>query len=176
MVKSNTNEPLSSLESTLNQYLGKDAPLKLPENIIKLIVQYMPWISVIIGALYLFSAWGVWSIIRLTDGVANFTNALNQVYGTTVYQPNYTMIYVSALLFLGLATVHFLAYKPLTQMKKEGWNYLFYAGLASIVVQVVSTFAYRYDGSNVITGLISGVISALIQFFFLFQIRSHYTK
>ncbi len=59
-----------------------------------------------------------------------------------------------------------LAYKPLREMKKQGWNYLFYSAIVSTASTMLSLL--------VMFGGIGSIIGILIGAYLLFEIRGRY--
>jgi hypothetical protein len=149
MVKSSNTDMFSSLESSLDQYLGKDSPIKLPTNVIKIIVQFLPWLALLAGIGYLSYAW-------------------------TTYRFGGGLGLVTSVLWVGIAALNFLAFPLLQNNKKAGWNYLFYSSIGAIIGFLLYEATFSYG--NIFSGIITGVISAFIQWYFLFQIKSSYNK
>ena len=50
------------LEDKMEEYLVKKAPIQIPENGKKALVQWMPWIALVFGVLSLLSALGLWTL------------------------------------------------------------------------------------------------------------------
>lgn len=146
------SNPMSSLETTLNTYFGEKAP-KLPEGGRNFIVMIAPWlilISVIISIPAILALVGISSLVMPMGGMGN------GVYGVG---PMWT---VSMILLAVSVILEALAIPGLFKRSKSGWNLVFYSVLVGLV-------------SNLVTLNIVGlIISALISFYLLFQIRGHY--
>lgn len=165
---------LKSLESALDDIFVKKAPA-LPVNAKKFIVQYLPWINLILGLFTLVAARALWSWAHTVNSLVNYANNLSSVYGgTAVAHVNHLGFSVwLALVVLAIEALLYIAAFPGTRdRQKSGWNLLFYALLINIVYGVINLFT-NYGGSGT---LISAVVGSAIGFYFLFQIRGSYLK
>src|SRR3989344_736945 len=72
---------VDSLEKSLDGVFGSKSPVKLPENGKKAIVQWLPWISVILGVLTLWGAYALYHWARVANDVVNYVNELSRLYG-----------------------------------------------------------------------------------------------
>lgn len=149
-------EQLKELELFLNKYFGEKAPA-LPEGGRKFLVIIAPWICAL-GII--FGIWGILAILGLGAGSASL------LYMGGAYGSAYGAFSVALLLaaILSGATVLFeiLAFPGLMKRNYQGWRWLFYSSLFSLV-------------AGVFLGDIAGaIIGAIIGWYLLFQIRSHY--
>jgi hypothetical protein len=145
---------LNNLEETLNDYMVKKAPFQLPDNIKELIVSFSPWITLIMIVIALplvLVALGLSAILTPFAALGGVRSAANA--GTNFLA---TIPLVAAMVF------HALAIPGLFGRKKAGWNFIFYASLASLVSNIL--------GFTIVTG----IVSAIIGWYFLFQVRSYY--
>lgn len=162
-----------SLEKNLSDIFVDKAPA-LPENGKKFIVEWLPWISLILGLLSLYTAYVLWNWAHVANNLAEYANNLNQLYGN----PAVSVERMSAVLWLSLAVlvvtavIYVLAFPALKARKKKGWDWLFYALLLNVVYGVVVLFS-DYGG---VSNLLGTLIGSAIGLYFLFQIRGHYTK
>lgn len=160
----------SSLENTLGDVF-KNAP-KLPENGKKALVQWLPWINLVLGILTLWSAYALWNWARLANGLIDYANSISKAFGGTTVATNRLSIGI----WLGIAVlvvegVLYLAAFPGTRdRKKAGWNFMFYAALVNIVYAVVVIFT-DYGG---VGNLIGYLIGSAIGLYLLFQIKDAY--
>lgn len=142
---------LGKLEDTLNEYFVKKAPFQLPDGVKEFIVTFGPWITLVLLVLTL-------PIILVALGLSAFLAPFAFLGGARAGAT------------FGLSTVFTIAWFALEAFalpglfarKKSGWNLLFYATLVSALESLINLN---------IAGLILG---ALIGWYFLFQIRSHY--
>jgi hypothetical protein len=154
--------PLASLEAWLYEMLVVKAPFQLPKEITNFIVQYGPWITLVVGILLLPAVLAVLGIGALVGSYASF-------YGTQV-----GLFYWLAIvaLIVQLAFM-FISIPMLLKRQRNGWLLLFYAGLFNFVYAVLNSLSTPYA---VLGGIFAAVIGLVIGQYVLFQIRSHYTK
>lgn len=167
------------MQEQQNKVEGKMAELndtlpKIPENGRKLIVEWAPWISLIIGGFGLLSALWLWQWANEADKYVDLANQLSRAYN--VNAP--TVERLGPALWLALAVLvvqsvlQLAAFPGLkARSKKRGWNLLFYSALLSVAYGVVSAFT-NYGGAS----LIGTLLGAAIGFYILFQIRGHYSE
>lgn len=155
--------PLAALEATGYEWLVYKAPFHLPVGLTDFIVQFGPWITLVIGILLLpafFAVFTIGSIVG-TVGVA---------YGSLGYQPG-LMYWLGLIVLLAQVVIMFASIPLLLKRKRNGWLLLFYADLISVVYGIVNSFAYGYFALG---SLIWTLISAVIALYILFQIRRYY--
>ncbi len=161
---------LQPLEDKLGEWYKK-AP-NLPENGRKGLVNFMPWLSLAVGALSLLAAVSIWNWVHFADGAANYVNNLSAIYGAgpvIAYQWS-VMLWIGVITLLVEAALYLLAFPALRDHKKMGWDLLFYGGLVNVVYGVAVLFT-SYGG---VSQLLGAVLSSAIGFYFLYQIRSYY--
>jgi hypothetical protein len=162
---------LNSLENSLEDVFVKKAPA-LPENAKKVIVEWMPWIDLVVGLFSLLAAWSLWHWAHVANSLVDYANTLSAAYGG----PTVAVHRLSGLIWLGLivmtvqAVLYLAAFSGLRDHKKSGWNLVFYALLVNVVYAVVILFSDYGGVGNLIGSLIGSAIGA----YFLFQIRGHY--
>lgn len=164
---------LQKLEDQLGQ-LFKDLPA-LPKSAKDLLVQWWPYLALIIGVLQLFAAWSLWQLANWSNAWIDAANKLSQ------YAPGYTagysatdkiIIYVGLALLVVNAVIFLMAFSPLTKKLKRGWDLLFLASVINIVYAIVQIFT----ASQGIGSFIMSLIGSAIGFYLLFQIRDRYTS
>jgi hypothetical protein len=146
MTDDTTQEP-RDLIGFLDFYLVKKAPFQLPDDVKEWIVQWAPWITVvllIISLPALLLALGIGAVFLPYAGV---------------YAPGFGLAWIVLLIELGLEVS---ALPGLFARKLNGWNLTFYARLVGAVYSAV-TFS--------IGGLLIG---GLIGLYILFQVRPLY--
>lgn len=143
---------INDLITTLDTYLAKKAPA-LPLNIKDLIVKLAPWLvllSVIMSIPAILAIFGF--------GALSFGNPYR-----SMMLPSYGVTYILSIVVLAITTVlSALAIKGLMNKTKSGWMLLFYSTLVSVVYSILSF------------NIIGGLLSALISFYLLFQVREYY--
>lgn len=150
-MQNSAKEQVGALEKSLAEVYA-NAP-HLPEGVRKVLVDFAPWVVLIVGILGLIGAvpaiLGSIAIAFVTLGAG-------------------TWVLISALGWLAISILYLMAFSPLKAHKKSGWNKIFYASIISLLVSVVGAF---FGG---ISGLVGGLIGAAIGFYFLFEVRGSY--
>lgn len=140
---------LGGLEETLDLYFGKKAPA-LPAGVKDFLVSIAPWLTLISLVVSLPAVLALIGISSFMMPVAYMAYAA----GGTVW--------VSAAFLVVTIVLQALAIPGLFKRSKQGWNFVFYSALVAVAYNAVSL------------NLIGGIVGALISFYLLFQLRSHY--
>lgn len=151
--------------------LFKSLP-SLPDGVKKTIVKIWPWAALILGVLQLFALYSLWQLGNFTNQWANYAN---QIYAVTGQPGTYglSVIYYVGLAVLAVdAILLLLAFAPLKSYKKSGWNLLIISTVINLAYGIIMLFDASYGG---VGNLVSAIISSLIAFYFLFQVRDYYT-
>src|SRR5688572_7015485 len=166
-----TGVNMKAIESKLDELLVKKAP-KLPDNLKKGIVTAMPWLTLIVGVLALFGAWGVYQLASWANSWMGVANELGATYGLYAgYSASFgPLLWVSLALLVAEAVMSFMAFSPLKAHQKRGWDLLYWLALLNVVYAVVSLISVP----NLMQFLFSLVFSVL-GLYVLFQIRSSYS-
>lgn len=152
--KQNTvTDSLKTLETEIEKVvLGKSIPA-LPDNVKEIIVKLSPWFALISMVMLLpliLAAFGI-SAVALPF---SYLGGLHVGFGYTI-----------GLVFsFGMIVLELMAIPGLFKRQEKAWRLMFYSTLLSLVQQLI-----RFD----VVGL---VIGAVISFYFLFQVKSKYTK
>lgn len=141
---------LANLEATLNEYFVKKAPFQLPDGVKEVLVQYGPWVMVVMLVLSL-------PVLLAAIGLGAFLAPFAVLGGA-----NAAAFTVGTLFSLASLVFEVVALPGLFKRKKSGWNLLFYSNLVSIA------------GSVVALNVVGALLTAVISFYFLFQVRSMY--
>jgi hypothetical protein len=144
---------LQPLLKTLDESFAKLPAL--PKKWTDLIVNYAPWLALIGGVILIF---GAVSLI----GLGSFLSPFAMMAGSGFFV--ITWVLAAVLLLVG-GVLEFLAFKPLKARSVKGWNFMFYALLLNALGSVV-----RLSVSEVVMA----VISFLIGYYFLYQVKSYY--
>ena len=150
----------------------KSAP-KLPENAKKVIVQWLPYINLILGVLSLWAAYGLWKWAHWASEWTDAANNLSRAFGGTEVVSTSRMSVVVWLALIVIAVegvLYIMAFPGTKALKKSGWNLMFYALIVNAVYGVVNLF-YSYGGVGSFLGYVIGTVIGL---YFLFQIRDMY--
>jgi hypothetical protein len=163
---------LQSLETNLDDIFVKNAPA-LPANIKKIIVQYLPYINLVLGVLTLLAAWGLYNAAHVVNSLVDNLNSLSAAYGGPKVVTNHltTTVWLAIAVLAVEAVLYILAFPGTRDRKKAGWDLLFYALLINVVYGVIAVFT-DYGG---VGRLIGSVVGSAIGMYFLFQIRASYT-
>lgn len=164
---------LANLETKLGE-LYKSAP-NLPEKYRKLLVDWVPWLSLAAGVLSLWAAWMIWHWVHLVAPVVDYLDSISAYYrtGPVIVATNHwsLMLWVSIIVLLAEAVIYLLAFPGLRAKKKNGWDMLFYGALLNIAYGIAVLFT-SYGGFG---QLIGTVIGTAVGLYFLYQVRSYYT-
>lgn len=161
----------NTLEDALADIFVKKAP-KLPANAKKVIVQYLPWINVILGVLTIWAAWALWQWAHVADTLIDYANNISRIYGggDVVTSRMSLSIWLGVIVLAIEALLYLAAFPGTRDRKKIGWNLLFYAALVNVVYAVLVLFT-DYGGFG---NLLGGLIGSAIGLWLLFQIRDSY--
>jgi hypothetical protein len=150
--KNKTGNQLSvaKLEEFLELYLVKKAPA-LPENIKEFIVKYGPYISLVMLILMAPAIIGVLGLSTVAMPFA-YMGGIRSGFNFSI----------STIFMIGQVALQVIALPGLFKRAKSAWKLMFYATLIGVVYSLLS-----YT-------IINGLVSALISFYVLFQIRPLY--
>jgi len=144
---------LIQLEDTLDEYFGKKAPA-LPQNIKEILVKIAPYL-VIIGLIFTIPA--ILALIGLGSIISTFAPM-----GGTQAVAGVPAMWVGIIFLIPVAILEAMAVPGLFSRKATAWRYVFWAQLITIVSNLVQL------------NIVGGIISALIGFYILFQVKSLY--
>ena len=162
---------LSKLEDSL-AVLYKGLP-HLPENGRKALVQWVPWINLVVGLLTLWSAWILWHWAHYANAIINSINSLGAAYGIApaVHRLDFG-IWLGLIVLIVEAVLLLMAFSATKDRKKNGWDLMFYVAMLNVLYAVILVFT-NYGG---IGHLLGEIIASAIGLYFLFEIRSYYGK
>lgn len=147
-----TKNSSDNIVDMLEQFFAKAPPL--PPNVKDTLVNITPIIALIFGILGVLGSLSGLGLLTAFSPLAPLGGAsAMSSYGTG---------FLSALLWLASSVLMLAAYPGTKARKMEGWNKLFWSEVISAVSALVTL------------SLFSGLIGALIGFYLLFQIKSHY--
>ncbi len=142
------NQAPRDLTGFLDFYLVQKAPFQLPDQVKDVLVQFGPWIAVVLLVLslpVLLFAFGVGTLFLPFAGWA--------------YATGFGYLTIFVLFEMGLLVA---ALPGLFARKMAGWNLLFYSQLVSIVSSLLHGW------------IINALLGGLISLYVLFQVRSRY--
>lgn len=146
-----TLSSLSGLEDTLEQYFVKKAPA-LPTGVKDALVTFAPWIALIMVILSL-------PLILAALGLGSFAYPFAFRFGAAHLGPTY---YITILLSGVTIILNAMAVPGLMKRQMKGWHLVYFGFLVSLLSSLL-----RFD-------VIGFVISALVGFYLLFQVKSRY--
>jgi hypothetical protein len=123
----------------------------LPQNVKELLVKYMPIIALIFGII---------GILLSLAGIAALTALTPLAVVTGVH--GYGGGILAAIFWLASSILLLAAYSGTKARKMSGWNMLFLSEIVSLIGLLVSL------------SILQAIISALIGFYLLYQIKSYY--
>lgn len=124
----------------------------LPANWKETLVKITPWIAIIFGVLGVaFSLMAVGVLTFFAPLVAQMGQGAGMAAGGPI----------AAVLWLVSSVLLLMAYKGTKERKASGWRLLFWSEVVSLL-------------SAVVFFSVGGIFWALVTFYLLFQIRSHY--
>lgn len=164
---------LKSLENSLEDVFVKQAP-KLPANAKKVIVEFLPWITLVIALLSIWAVWILWDWAHTANRLIEFTNQLSAAYGvdTPAIERLTFGVWLALAIMVVQAVIYLAAFAPLRARKKSGWDLLFLGLIINLIYGVVILFT-DYGGFG---SLIVSLLFSAIGLYFLFQIRDMYLK
>ncbi len=165
---------LDQLEEQLNDVFVKKAPFQIPDEARKTIVNILPWLNLIFGAILLLSALGLYNAAKAVDQWVDYANTIARTYGSAYTQQVNELSWIVWLGIIMLAiegALWLISFPSVRAKKKSGWNILFIALLINIVYGLLSLFISvgAYGGAS---GFFGFVISTVVGLYLLFQIRS----
>ncbi|HVE80632.1 MAG TPA: chromate transporter [Candidatus Dormibacteraeota bacterium] len=137
----------------MEYYFVTKAPFQIPKGAKDWIVKYAPWINIVILVLLapaILVALGLGAAVLPFSGLGGATAAAGLG---------------AALIALIVQVVLMIAALPgLFARKMSGWNLVFYSDIVNLVYSIM-------NGQ-----IVSGLVSAVIGLYILFQIRSYYKQ
>lgn len=165
---------LKKVEATMDEYLVKKAPFQIPSSGRKAIVEWAPWISLIVGVLSLIAALSLWQAGHKANQVIDATNDFLRAYGgdTVSSVPELSVFfYVAIVALVAQAALMIYAFPGLkVKSKAKGWTILLLSSLINLVYGVFVAFTDYGSFSN----LFFSLIGSLVGLYILAQIRSNY--
>ncbi len=141
---------MNSIIAQLDLYFGKKAP-QLPAGVKEAIVKYSPYL-IIISLIFLVAA--ILPLLSLLSGFAAFV-AVGAVGGVA-------RIWISLAVAVIAGIIQLMALPGLFKRTPKSWTLLFYAELVMLLGNILSL------------DVVGFIISAVVGFYILFQIRALY--
>lgn len=153
MANVNYKNSLGQLEGTLNEYFDKKAPM-LPQNAKEIIVKIAPFLAIVS---VIFTLPAILLLFGL-GGVATVLAPFGDVRSVTLIPT----MWVSILLLVPVVILEVMAIPGLFAKTAVAWKYMYWAQLITIVSSLIQL------------NIMGALLSALIGFYILFQIKSFY--
>lgn len=145
-------EYANDLATKLDSFFVGSLPA-LPDNAKEFIVKFSPYLTLILAVMFL-------PILLAALGIGAFFLPFSFLGGVGT-----GVGYMIGMVFaFGAMTLQFMALPGLFKRERKAWNLIYYASLLSILNNLFSA------------GIGSSALSAFISFYFLFQVKSKYTK
>ncbi|HEX8974063.1 MAG TPA: chromate transporter [Patescibacteria group bacterium] len=141
---------IAQLEEFLNEYLVKKAPFAIPAGGKEFIVKIAPYLIIIFAILAIPAILVGLGLTAIFAPFAFFAGSFG------------TGFFLSAVFSLVAFIIELMAVPGLFARSKKGWNFAFYASLASLV------------GSLLAFNIVGGIIGAIIGWYILFQVKELY--
>jgi hypothetical protein len=142
------DQPPKDLIGFLDFYLVKKAPFQLPDAAKEAIVQYGPWITIVLLVLTL-------PILLAILGIGAIFSPLGGVGAAA----GFGIVAIGTLVQIGLTIA---ALPGLFARTMGGWTMLFYARVVAVVTSLLAL------------NILGAIVGGLISFYILFQIRPLY--
>lgn len=163
-------EMVKKLDAKLAE-LFKDLP-PLPKSSKEVLAQIWPWLALIGGILQALAALAVWRLLTWTnkwEGVSEYyTRATGVDVGLSALDK--TAIYIGVVVLVVDAIILLMAYSPLRNRLRRGWDLLFIAALLNVVYSVISIFISGRGFSSFIFSLLGSAVG----FYLLYQVKELY--
>jgi hypothetical protein len=126
-----------------------------PDEVKEFLVKFGPYL-LLVGALL-----GIFALIAAYGVVGG-----REIYGIglTAYGGAGIQLWLGMAITLGVMVLYLLAFKPLRERKKQGWNLLYYALLLNLLSSLIQVKVFAV------------IFGAVIGFWVLFQIRDKYSS
>lgn len=152
-VERRITEEMSKLERWLEPMFAR-LP-HFPPSARETLVSVAPWFALIFGVLGLAALFSIGAFASLFSPLILLAGGFAGI-----------LVFVNILLGLIAAVLQVLAFKPLQDHRKSGWNFLFYGSVLSMLSGILGVL-FMQNG-------IGGVLGPLIGFWILFEIRPAY--
>ena len=145
---------LATLEDTLDLYFGQKAP-PMPLNVKELFVRFAPWVTLVLLIITL-------PAVLIALGLGALAAPLAFLVGPG-YGVSYGVTYTLAMIILGVSVLlEALSIPGLFKRSRQGWRFAYYAVLVNVV------------GSLIGFNFVGAIVSAVVGFYILFQVKPLY--
>lgn len=153
MAEGNSKNVMTQLEDTLDEYFGKKAPA-LPQNIKEILVKIAPYL-IIISLIFTIPA------ILALIGLGSFVSMLAPAGGAQAVA-GIPAMWIGIIFLIPVAILEVMAVPGLFSRKIGAWRFMFWAEIISVISSLVQI------------NIVGALISAVIGFYLLFQVKGLY--
>lgn len=123
----------------------------LPAGAREFVVTITPWLSIIFGLLLVLASLSAFGVVAVFSPFSTYARGAGFAGA----------LLLTAVLGIAQGVLMMVAFPPLRKKAAKGWTLLFWSEVVGLIGSVVSLS-------------VTGVIGALIAFYFLFQIKPYY--
>lgn len=127
----------------------------IPEKGIAFLTMIVPWLSIVFGIISLLGLLGSSALGVIIRPILAVSHGIGGI-----------IIFANAIIAFFVSVMAILSFKPLRAMKKQGWDFSFYAFVASTLSSLL--------GMLVFAGGIGNAIGIVLGAYILFEIRKRY--
>ena len=156
--KSDIKSLVSQLEAILDEHMVKKAPFTLPAGAKEFVVSVTPFLVIIFAVLALpliFAALGISALLSPFAMMGGLTAGYGFGWGLGAI--------IALIVSIITLVIEAIAVPGLFKRTKGAWKLLFYASIISLIGSILS-----------VNGLVGGIISAIIGWYILFQVKELY--
>jgi hypothetical protein len=154
MAKASSGDLISMLEP----YFTKQAPFQIPAKWRENLVNWIPWINLVVGILLL-------PVALVALGFAGFVS----VVATSVGFADGPLVLISGLFLIASIALLFITFPGLKARKLSAWKLVFWADIVYFVYGIINSV-----GTGMIFNIVMQLLSTAIGLYVLFQIKSYY--
>ncbi len=171
---------VKTLEKNMSSWF-KSAPT-LSKGVKKQLVEAAPWAVVVIGALQMYAAWGLWEILHRLERLNHYGSSLNRIYtqqtlsGYMLSGSDRLALYLGVVVLVVDGVIFIKSYSELKKHSRRGWELAFVALLINAAYAVLSLFFYhRLIIDHNFDSFLFSFVWITAGFYLLFQVRDMYT-
>ncbi len=152
----------TGLIGTLEPYFTKNAPRQIPEEWRKNLVNWIPWINLILGIIFLPAALALLGLAGLVSVVA-----------TAVGWNGSPLVILSGLILLVSIGLMIFTFPGMRARRLSTWKVLFWAYIVYFIYQVVNVIGNGLSAMPIFN-LLWSAIGLALGLYVLFQIKHYY--
>lgn len=149
----------SDLISLLEPYFTKQAPFQIPKKWRENLVNWIPWINLVIGILLL-------PAVLFIVGLGTVVGVVAPLTGNAAVSIFYWLSLISVVICIAIL---FITFPGLKARKLSAWKLVFWADIVYLAYGILSALS-----NGDILSIVTNIIGTAIALFVLFQIKSYY--